>query len=133
MQEDKIMAPKEKILGEKSPEKSRLWNRKKLCWRRGKLWGWEESPVQEDKAWEQRRVPEGSRRSTRRSRMWSRSGEKHLQAAENRLENRKSLPRTWEDTSEQEDTYWRGREDVVLEEDTYWQELSCERKVWFPR
>ena len=45
----------------------------------------------------------------------------------------KEPARTWEDTSpEQEDTYWRGREDVVLEQDTYWQELSCERKVWFP-
>lgn len=48
-------------------------------------------PVQEDKAWEQEKYQK-EQEKYQKEQDGSRSGEKHLQAAENRLENRKSLP-----------------------------------------
>uniref|UniRef100_A0A452EVS4 Microtubule associated protein 1A n=1 Tax=Capra hircus TaxID=9925 RepID=A0A452EVS4_CAPHI len=117
VQEDKIMAPKEKILEEKSPEKVKAVEQKEAVLEKRKTLGLEESPVQEDKAWEQEKYQKE---------------QDVVQEWRETPPNQKEPARTWEDTSEQEDTYWRGREDVVLEQDTYWQELSCERKVWFP-
>uniref|UniRef100_A0A452EVS8 Microtubule associated protein 1A n=1 Tax=Capra hircus TaxID=9925 RepID=A0A452EVS8_CAPHI len=124
VQEDKIMAPKEKILEEKSPEKVKAVEQKEAVLEKRKTLGLEESPVQEDKAWEQEKY----QKEQDVVQEWRETPPSSREPAG----DQKEPARTWEDTSEQEDTYWRGREDVVLEQDTYWQELSCERKVWFP-
>ncbi|KAL1287297.1 MAP1A [Ovibos moschatus] len=125
VQEDKIMAPKEKILEEKSPEKVKAVEQKEAVLEKRKALGLEESPVQEDKAWEQEEKYQKGQDVVQE---WRETPPSSREPAG----EQKEPARTWEDTSEQEDTYWRGREDVVLEQDTYWQELSCERKVWFP-
>ncbi|KAJ1070079.1 hypothetical protein K5549_021742, partial [Capra hircus] len=124
VQEDKIMAPKEKILEEKSPEKVKAVEQKEAVLEKRKTLGLEESPVQEDKAWEQEKY----QKEQDVVQEWRETPPSSREPAG----DQKEPARTWEDTSEQEDTYWRGREDVVLEQDTYWQGLSCERKVWFP-
>ncbi|XP_027813107.2 microtubule-associated protein 1A isoform X1 [Ovis aries] len=131
VQEDKIMAPKEKILGEKSPEKVKAVEQKEAVLEKRKTLGLEESPVQEDKAWEQEKYQKEQEKYQKEQDVVQEWRETPPSSRELAGEQ-KEPARTWEDTSEQEDTYWRGREDVVLEEDTYWQELSCERKVWFP-
>ncbi|OWK08831.1 hypothetical protein Celaphus_00015462 [Cervus elaphus hippelaphus] len=127
VREDKTMAPKEKILEEKSPEQVKAVEQKEeAVLEKSKALGLEESPVQEDKAREQEEKYQKEQDVVQEWRETSPSSSEP--AGE-----QKEPARTWEDTSpEQEDTYWRGREDVVLGQDTYWQELSCERKVWFP-
>ncbi|XP_008057812.1 microtubule-associated protein 1A isoform X2 [Carlito syrichta] len=124
-QEDKTRKPKEKIVDEKSPEKVKAVEQKlEALLEKTKALGLEESPVQVGKAREQEKyckeqdvVQEWRETSPTRGEP---VGEQKVPAP------------AWEDTSEQENRYWRGREEVALEQDPYWRELSCERKVWFP-
>ncbi|ELV13388.1 Microtubule-associated protein 1A [Tupaia chinensis] len=99
---------------EKSPEKMKT-----------KALGLEESAVQESKAQEQEEKYWKEQETVQE---WQETSPTRGEPAG---EQKEPAP-AWEDTSEQEDRYWRGREDVALEQDTYWRELSCERKVWFP-
>ncbi|KAF6131319.1 microtubule associated protein 1A [Phyllostomus discolor] len=124
--QEKTMKPM-KIQEEKSSEKVEVVEQKEeALLEKTKALGLEDSPVQEDKAWEQEKKYCKEQDVVQEWQETSPNGGEPVG-------EQKEPTRTWEDTApEQEDRYWRGREDVSLEQDTYWGELSCERKVWFP-
>ncbi|XP_037358245.2 microtubule-associated protein 1A isoform X2 [Talpa occidentalis] len=126
VQEEKTMKPKEKILEDKSPEKVKMVEQKEdALLEKTKTLGLKESPIQEAKAQEQE---EQCWQEQDVVQEWK---ETIPTRGEPVGEQKEPAPK-WEDTSPEQDRYWRGREDMALEQDKYWRELSCERKVWFP-
>ncbi|XP_012584005.1 PREDICTED: microtubule-associated protein 1A isoform X2 [Condylura cristata] len=126
VQEEKTMTPKEKILEEKSLEKVKVVEQKEdALLEKTTTLGPKESPIQEAKAqkqekqcWQEQDVVQD----------WQ---EAIPTRGEPVGEQKEPAPK-WEDTSPEQDRYWKGREEMALEQDKYWRELSCERKVWFP-
>ncbi|XP_037690052.1 microtubule-associated protein 1A isoform X2 [Choloepus didactylus] len=129
VQEDKIMKPKEKILEEESPEEVKTVEQmEEALLEKTKVLGVKEIPVQEDK--DQKQEEKYWKKEQDVVQEWQETAPIR---AEPVGEQKETAP-AWKDTSpEQEDRYWRGREDLALDQDPYWRELSCERKVWFPR